>query len=316
MIDTQHVKSQLEMSRNANDLNGIDKLRQAAQSGDKGALQEAAQQFEAIFVQMMLKSMRQAQDAMEDKSSPFNSQNVKFYRDMHDKQLAVDIATNGSLGMAELIVQQFTPGENGFMPSSVLRNDGNLSGARANAVGVSEHRNSVSAVNEASRATKAAAFDSPEEFIRQLLPQAQDVAEQLGIDPQALVAQAAVETGWGQYMIHDHKGNNSHNLFGIKADSRWQGNKTAIDTVEFTQGVAKKEKANFRAYDSFADSLKDYISFVKDNPRYQGAVNQASEPRQYFSELQRAGYATDPDYAEKIMSVFNGVVNKFVGGVR
>ena len=316
MIETQHVKSQLELSRNANDLNGIDKLRQAAQSGDKGALREAAQQFEAIFVQMMLKSMRQAQDAMEDKSSPFNSQNVKFYRDMHDKQLAVDIATNGSLGMADLIVQQFTPGENGFMPGSVLRNDASLSGARANAVGLSEQSDSLPVNSDVSRPTKAAAFDSPEEFIRQLLPQAQKVAEQIGIDPQALVAQAAVETGWGQYMIHDHNGNNSHNLFGIKADNRWQGNKTAIDTVEFSQGVARKEKANFRAYDSFADSLKDYISFVKDNPRYQGAVSQASEPRQYFSELQQAGYATDPDYADKIMSVFNGVVNKFVAGAR
>ena len=314
MIDSQHLKSQMEMSRNVHDLTGIDGLRQAAQSGDKSALREAAQQFEAIFVQMMLKSMRKAQDAMEDKSSPFNSQNVKFYRDMHDQQLAVDIASNGSLGMAELIVQQFTPGENGFMPASVIRNDANLAQI------FSQHSNSHAGVNvastdaEALRPTKAAAFSSPEEFVRTLLPEAQAVAEQIGIAPQALVAQAAVETGWGQFMIHDHQGRNSHNLFGIKADNRWQGEKTAIDTLEFSQGVARKEKANFRSYDSFADSLKDYISFVKDNPRYEQAVSQADQPEQYFSALQKAGYATDPKYADKIMSVLNSVVNKFIGG--
>lgn len=308
MIQSQHAQSQLELSRNANDIKGLDRLRQAAQSGDKDALQEAAQQFEAIFVQMMLKSMRQAQDSMEDKSNPFNSQNVKFYRDMHDQQLAVDIASNGSMGMAELIVQQFTPGENGFTPASVIRSDGNLpeEGTRKSSTG-SERTDSVT------RPTKAAAFGSPEEFIQKLLPEAQQVAKLLGIDPQALVAQAAVETGWGKYMIHDHRGQNSHNLFGIKADKSWQGDKTAIDTLEYNQGVAKKQKANFRAYTSFGESLKDYVSFVKDNPRYEQAINSASQPDAYFTELQKAGYATDPNYADKIMSVLNGAVKNFIG---
>lgn len=304
MIQSQHVQNQLEMSRNVHDIKGMDKLRQAAKSGDENALREAAQQFEAIFVQMMLKSMRQAQDSMEDKSNPFNSQQVKFYRDMHDQQLAVDIASNGSMGMAELIVQQFTPGENGFMPSSVLRSDGNLPVAPTATTSQEQHVKPV----------KSAAFATPEEFIQKLLPQAKQAAEQLGIDPQALVAQAAVETGWGQFMIHDHRGQNSHNLFGIKADGRWTGDKTAIDTLEFNQGVAKKEKANFRSYTSFGESLKDYVSFVKDNPRYQEAVNNASEPGNYFSALQKAGYATDPEYADKIMSVLNQVVSKFSGG--
>ena len=92
------TQNPLELSRNANDIKGLDELRRAAQSGDSKALDEAAKQFEAIFVQMMLKSMRKAQDVMADKDSPFNSEQVKFYRDMHDTQIASDLASNGSIG--------------------------------------------------------------------------------------------------------------------------------------------------------------------------------------------------------------------------
>jgi flagellar protein FlgJ len=119
-----------------------------------------------------------------------------------------------------------------------------------------------------------------------------------------LLAQAAIETGWGQYMIHNTSGKNSHNLFGIKADLRWQGDRAMVNTIEFEQGVAATKKAPFRVYDSFADSMRDYVGFVKQNPRYEEAVKQSQSPQGYFSELQKAGYATDPDYANKILSVF------------
>ena len=303
------TKSPLELSRNANDIKGLDELRRAAQSGDSKALDEAAKQFEAIFVQMMLKSMRKAQDVMADKDSPFNSEQVKFYRDMHDTQIASDLASNGSIGLADIIVRQLGKTGDGYMPAGALRNDGNLS---------SINRNTISSTQKAQneilgehpiktfQSFKTAAFENSQSFIEQLYPAAQKAAEQLGIDPKALLAQAAIETGWGQHMIHNTSGENSHNLFGIKADRRWQGDRAMVDTIEFEKGVAATKKAPFRVYDSFADSMQDYVGFVKQNPRYDEAVNQSQSPLNYFSELQKAGYATDPEYANKVINVFEG----------
>ncbi len=303
------TKSPLELSRNANDIKGLDELRRAAQSGDSKALDEAAKQFEAIFVQMMLKSMRKAQDVMADKDSPFNSEQVKFYRDMHDTQIASDLASNGSIGLADIIVRQLGKTGDGYMPAGALRNDGNLS---------SINRNTISSTQKAQneilgehpiktfQSFKTAAFENSQSFIEQLYPAAQKAAEQLGIDPKALLAQAAIETGWGQHMIHNTSGENSHNLFGIKADRRWQGDRAMVDTIEFEKGVAATKKAPFRVYDSFADSMQDYVGFVKQNPRYDEAVNKSQSPLNYFSELQKAGYATDPEYANKVINVFEG----------
>ena len=302
-------KSPLELSRNANDIKGLDELRRAAQSGDGKALDEAAKQFEAIFVQMMLKSMRKAQDVMADKDSPFNSEQVKFYRDMHDTQIASDLASNGSIGLAEIIVRQLGKVGDDYMPAGALRNDGNLSSINRNAI-ASTQKAQEDVLGKQPIKTfqsfKTAAFDDAQSFIEQLYPAAQQAAEQLGIDPKALLAQAAIETGWGKHMIHNTAGQNSHNLFGIKADRRWQGDRAMVDTIEFEQGIAATKKAPFRMYDSFAESMQDYVGFVKQNPRYEDAVKQSSSTEQYFSELQKAGYATDPDYASKVISVFEG----------
>ncbi len=303
------TKSPLELSRNANDIKGLDELRRAAQSGDSKALDEAAKQFEAIFVQMMLKSMRKAQDVMADKDSPFNSEQVKFYRDMHDTQIASDLASNGSIGLADIIVRQLGKTGDGYMPAGALRNNGNLSSINRNTISSTQKaQNEI--LGEQSIKTfqsfKTAAFENAQSFIEQLYPAAQKAAEQLGIDPKALLAQAAIETGWGQHMIHNTSGENSHNLFGIKADRRWQGDRAMVDTIDFEKGVAATIKAPLRVYDSFADSMQDYVGFVKQNPRYDEAVNQSQSPLNYFSELQKAGYATDPEYANKVINVFEG----------
>jgi flagellar protein FlgJ len=314
---SSNAKSQLEMSRSVHDLGSLDTLRAAAKSGDQGALEEAAKQFEAIFVQMLLKSMRKAQDSMADKDSPFNSEQVKFYRDMHDQQLATDLSTNGSIGLADVIVQQMSL-NNGVMPASAVRNDANLSmlnqNAKLRAAFLGKQMNDLAPSNKdaiksdqlnVQAPTKKAAFDSPKEFITSLYPQAQAAAERLGISAKALIAQAAVETGWGKFMIHQGDGNNAHNLFGIKADKRWDGKKTSIDTLEFDNNLPKKQTAAFRTYNNFAESLHDYVDFVSANPRYQQALEKTAAPEEYFNELQRAGYATDPNYADKIMSVYN-----------
>lgn len=294
------VKSQLDLARNVHDMDSLNKLKSAAHRNDEGALREAAEQFEAIFVNMLLKSMRKAQEALADKDSPFNSQQVKFYRDMHDKQLAVDLASGGTLGLADIIVRQ-------------LGNESLLDSARNNRTDgdIASYNRQQSRAIEAATQTmvpnvtgfKDAAFDSPEAFVEHLYPIAQTYAEKLGLDPKALVAQAAVETGWGRHMIHRADGENAHNLFGIKADKRWQGDKALVSTVEYEQGLPSPQKAPFRAYNSFDESMRDYVDFVSQNPRYQSAVDNSQDAQRYFKELQQSGYATDPKYAEKVIAV-------------
>jgi peptidoglycan hydrolase FlgJ len=305
------MQNRLELSRNANDIQGLDTLRRAAQSGDKEALVEAAKQFEGIFLQMMLKSMRKAQDVLSDEDSPFNSEQVKFYRDMHDQQLANDLASNGSVGLADIIVKQLGQLEDGYTPASVIRNDANLSSINRHRVKSTAQAQDV-ILGQPTAAYKASGFASPKAFLESLFPAVQKAAKQLGLDPKALLAQAAVETGWGKYMIHSGSGQNTHNLFGIKADKNWQGNKAVVDSIEFEQGIAKTSKSPFRAYDNFADALQDYVNFVQQSPRYETALKNSEQPEQYFNQLQQAGYATDPDYANKIMSVLNGdLLNAF-----
>lgn len=306
MMDlTSNAKSQYEMSRSVHDLNSLNTLRDGARENDPKALEEAAKQFEAIFVKMLLKSMRQAQEAIADKDSPFNSEQVKFFRDMHDQQLATDLSTNGSIGLANLIIQQMSPGDN-YKPASIIRSDGDLSVLNRHAVQTREASEQMIIDNLDNKPNKKAAFASPEEFVQTLYPKAIEVAKQLNIDPKALLAQAAVETGWGKYVIHDSKGESSFNLFGIKADSRWNGDKAVVDTLEYVNNLPEKQRAAFRSYQDFSSSLSDYAEFIKANPRYEQALQKTTSAQQYFDELQQAGYATDPAYSKKVMSVYNG----------
>lgn len=323
-----HVQAQIEQAHSAFDIQGLNNLRQGAISGDRQALQKTAEDFEAIFVHMMLKSMRAADDVLADQSNPFNSQQVKFYRDMHDQQMAQNLAKEGNLGLAELIVQQLDPQGSGVTPAMAIRRGANLedlqgfikenSGGAYGGLPSSEQASGSTpklAVHttangellgqQATAAFKKSAFASPEKFVQSLLPVAQTVAVQLGIEPKALIAQAAVETGWGQHMIHSPAGQNSHNLFGIKAGGQWQGDRQVVETLEYQQGLPQKQKAAFRSYESFLSSMQDYVQFVKSSPRYRQAVEQSANPKEYFKELQQAGYATDPAYADKVMSVYN-----------
>ncbi|MGB3724269.1 MAG: rod-binding protein, partial [Glaciecola sp.] len=166
---TANTKSQLEMSRSVHDLGSLNTLREAATSGDDGALEEAAKQFEAIFVKMLLKSMRQAQDAIADKDSPFNSEQVKFYRDMHDQQLATNLSTNGSIGLADVIVQQMGI-NNGVMPASAVRSNGDLSSINRQQVLMRQRAEDamLGPINN----NKKPGFDSPQDFVETLYPQA------------------------------------------------------------------------------------------------------------------------------------------------
>ncbi|WBE24862.1 flagellar assembly peptidoglycan hydrolase FlgJ [Denitrificimonas caeni] len=145
-------------------------------------------------------------------------------------------------------------------------------------------------------------FASPEEFVATMLPMAEQAAKKLGVDPRYLVAQAALETGWGKSIIRGSEGGSSHNLFGIKAHG-WGGGSTQVTTSEYVQGVKVKEKADFRSYASFEQSFNDYVDFLQSNGRYRQALQATANPERFVSELQQAGYATDPQYARKISQI-------------
>lgn len=156
-----------------------------------------------------------------------------------------------------------------------------------------------------SAARKMTTFNSVQEFVDHIWPIATEVGEKLGIAPKAITAQAALETGWGKHVIHTHEGENSFNLFGIKSDTRWNGASAKVATLEFRDGVANKEMAPFRVYESYDESVQDYAQFIKDSDRYQEALSAGKNIKAYSEGLQAGGYATDPNYALKIQRIAN-----------
>ncbi|MHB0780798.1 flagellar assembly peptidoglycan hydrolase FlgJ [Pseudomonas putida] len=147
------------------------------------------------------------------------------------------------------------------------------------------------------------AFTDSDAFVATMLPMAEQAARRIGVDPRYLVAQAALETGWGKSVMRNSDGSSSHNLFGIKATGSWQGEQARAITSEFRDGQFVKETAAFRSYDSYQDSFHDLVTLLQSNARYQGALDAADNPEQFARELQKAGYATDPGYAKKIISI-------------
>ncbi|WP_126453754.1 flagellar assembly peptidoglycan hydrolase FlgJ [Sulfuriflexus mobilis] len=289
-----------------NDLGGLASLRGRANGGDQqGALKEAAKQFEAIFLNMMLKQMREASfgDPLFDSSAGDN------YRSMFDQQLALNLSESGSLGIAKVIERQL----GGQLPSESANSnpfkDYAFVAPRPTAVNVptapvvSEAR-PVSAAG--SRVGQDKAFDSPDAFVAAIWPHAEKAAQALGIPTETLVSQAALETGWGKYMMSHADGRPSYNLFGIKADQRWGGEQVSVQTTEYRDGVVQKERANFRAYSSLGEGFADYVDFLKGSSRYSEALKSQGSARDFLVNLQQAGYATDPAYANKIQGIMQG----------
>lgn len=332
---------------NYHDLTGLQNLKAQAQNDpeSKEALKKAAQHFESIFIGMMLKSMRDANKAFEE-GNPMHSNTTNFFRDMYDQQLATDMSDNGSMGLADIIVQQLSGDTESFKAASVLRNDATLSNMQRNNEGQtlslnkttsSESTNNtlnmsglnVNGVRDASLnqnailnhqrvstdSTTANAnpdtkpakadmtFESPQDFVDKLWSFAQNTAKKVGLNPAVMVAQSALETGWGQHVIKDQNGQSSFNLFNVKAHRNWDGDKAAKSTLEFENGVAVKKVEPFRVYNSVQESFDDFVQFLNSNGRYEDALQSAPNPEQFLQKLQQAGYATDPNYADKIIGI-------------
>ncbi|MGB5717366.1 MAG: flagellar assembly peptidoglycan hydrolase FlgJ [Gammaproteobacteria bacterium] len=311
------------------DFQGLMRLKAEAGKQTPDAIQETARQFEALFVQTMLKAMRDASPG----EGMGESNQTDFYRDMYDQQMALHMVKGRGLGIADMLVSRLggkvsekeTPAEPLAAAAAETNNarpvvDGTparpfMLEPSARPIVPLESTGPVRAlvnlqgVGREAGSRELAAADwrpqTPEEFIRDLMPHASKGAAELGVKPGVLIAQAALETGWGQKVIRHADGRSSFNLFGIKADAGWSGDKVSVATLEYENGIAEKRRAAFRSYDSLEGAVAGYVDFLRSNPRYQGVLQQVADPDAYLEGLEAAGYATDPEYAGKIRAIMN-----------
>ena len=282
------------------DTKGLDGLKRQSAARPAEAMQAAAKQIEGLFLQMMLKSMRQA--GLSD--GLMNSASTAMFRDMYDQQIAQDLVNKGSLGFAPMLLKQL--GETVPASHTSRTRPVELAGQLTHSL-----PRTLAAPAEKSRSeahTAAAQGQGQGAFISRLLRPAMAVAQRTGIPHQLIIAQAALESGWGRSEILTAQGKTSHNLFGIKATPSWKGKTTEITTTEYVDGVAKKVKAAFRVYGSYTEALADYATMIVKNPRYQ-QVAQADSAEHGAYALQRGGYATDPHYAGKLINIIDQVKN-------
>ncbi|HGM7027721.1 TPA: flagellar assembly peptidoglycan hydrolase FlgJ [Serratia liquefaciens] len=291
----------MAMSGAAYDAQALNGLKRDAASDPQGNLKQVAQQVEGMFVQMMLKSMRAAlpQDGI------LSSDQSRLYTSMYDQQIAQQMSQKG-LGLADMMVKQMSnanavPSETAGTSPMAL-DDEVLRTLPNQALEQTLRR----AVPKAPSAAPLSLNNG--NFVARLSTPARVVSQQSGIPHQLIVAQAALESGWGQRELPAADGSPSYNLFGIKAGGSWDGPVTEITTTEFEQGAAKKIKAKFRVYGSYVEAMADYVKLLTNNPRYAGVAN-ARSPEQAAQALQQAGYATDPQYASKLVSVIQQMKN-------
>jgi peptidoglycan hydrolase FlgJ len=264
------------------DINGLAALKKDPNSPQ--AISAVAEQVEALFLQMMLKSMRDATAALET-----DSNEMGMYQDMFDKQVALSISQHADLGIGRLLKRQ-------------LEGKTAAAGARA-----------VPGGTPAAAATPAS---TPAEFVDRLMPPIRRAASALGVNPLGLLAQAALETGWGQRMPRNADGSSSFNMFGIKAGDGWSGARAIADSMEVSNGVAKLTRTAFRAYGSIEESVNDFASLLKNSPRYRDAVAAGGDVQAYIDGIGKSGYATDPDYANKLKQILHSDTLKGALGVR
>lgn len=313
------------------DISGLQDLKTQARTQKQVAIKEIAKQFESLFMNMMLKSMRDA--SMGDPI--FDSSQSLVYRDMFDRQLALSMSKGQGMGLAEVFSRQLMQQIPGAGTEQTLTRDNSPDGMPAfqaekpfpsNVINL-KNRHVAKAVQPIieskanQRVSLTEDINSPQEkFIRELWPMAEEAAEELDTLPEVLISQAALETGWGKHVSKDVRGNSSFNLFNIKAGADWDGDVIEKTTMEYRDGVPVREVAKFRAYDSYEESFKDYVNFLKSNDRYNNALRDAADPEKFIHGLHRSGYATDPAYADKIIhimtrewDVFNKTISLYEG---
>ena len=294
------------------DVNGVKQLQQAARANPNQALATAAKEFEAIFIQMMLKSMREASF----KSELLQSNQNDFYTSLFDQQISKTMAGKG-VGLADLMVAQLSKQNSqdhsalnltaeqqqalnnyaAFQVQDALQASSPYS-AHFPVQGAEDQSNSF--VNKKSIPDQN---NSVEGFVTEVVDHAIKVSKQTGIPAGFSIAHAALESGWGRSIPHFSDGKSSFNLFGVKAGKEWNGKVIEVTTTEYSHGVAQKVVDRFKAYDSYSDAFMDYAKLLSQNERYAAVIKNANSAKGFAISLQTSGYATDPNYARKLYGV-------------
>ncbi len=310
------IKSQDMPLRAAFDVQAAQDIRAQFKKDPEGGLKAAAQQFETMFLQMVLKSMRDTVPS----DGLLQSDQTRFYNGLLDQQMAQNMATSGKgIGFAALIEQQLSRQMVAASPEASIADD---AASLAGSAGLSPQARvaghllryqqvasslPTSAAYGASSATTAAG-EVPADakaFVNQVWPHAVEASRSTGIAPQFLVAHAALESGWGKSDMQLPNGEPAYNLFGIKAGKNWSGATVDAVTTEYRNGQSEKVSERFRAYGSYAESFRDYAQLLRNNPRYSGVIG-SQDGMEFARGLQQAGYATDPMYADKLARIING----------
>jgi len=298
-------------ANNYTDLKGLAALK--TDSNSPQAIHALGQQVDALFLQMMLKSMR---EAGAEEGEP-DSNAMGMYQDLYDKQISLTLSQHGGLGIGALLTRQLES------QAAARAQAAGTAGAAPKPTGVG----AAGAVNPSAATPTAAppgtpptadrrrgapgstektAAQSASDFVDAVLPTIRAAASALGVSPLGLLAQAALETGWGRRMARTPDGAPSLNLFGIKADEHWSGARATANSVEFSGGVATRRQTAFRAYGSIAESVRDFASLLARSPRYADALAQGANAQAYVRSIGQSGYATDPEYAKKLNVILHG----------
>ncbi|HHC4953381.1 TPA: flagellar assembly peptidoglycan hydrolase FlgJ [Escherichia albertii] len=290
------------------DAQSLNELKAKASEDPAANIRPVARQVEGMFVQMMLKSMREALP----KEGLFSSEHTRLYTSMYDQQIAQQMTAGKGLRLAEMMVEQMTPAQplpDEAQPAAPMKYS-------LETVARYQNQTFSQLVQKAvPRNYDDSLPGDSKAFLAQLSLPAQLASQQSGVPHHLILAQAALESGWGQRQIRRENGEPSYNLFGVKASGNWKGPVTEITTTEYENGEAKKVKAKFRVYRSYLEALSDYVGLLTRNPRY-AAVTTAASAEQGAQALQDAGYATDPHYARKLtcmiqqMKSISGKVSK------
>ncbi|MBP0715256.1 flagellar assembly peptidoglycan hydrolase FlgJ [Burkholderia sp. MS389] len=316
--------------RFALDVQGFDALRAQAKQSPQAGAKAVAGQFDAMFTQMMLKSMR---DASPD-GGLFDSHTSKMYTSMLDQQLAQQMSTRG-IGVADALMKQLlrNAGASAGSDTAADVGAGGMGGMGAGGLGTAGNEGSLAAMNAMAKAYANAANNgglagargysagsaltppvkgasgvpNADAFVDRLAAPAQAASATTGIPARFIVGQAALESGWGKREIRATDGSTSYNVFGIKANKGWTGRTVSALTTEYVNGTPRRVVAKFRAYDSYEHAMTDYANLLKNNPRYAGVLSASRSVEGFAHGMQKAGYATDPNYAKKLISIMQQI---------
>jgi len=280
--------------RLAVDANSLTELKNATAQNSPAAIKETAKQFEALFVSMMMKSMRKAMPA----DGPMDTEQSKMFTSMLDDQISQKIASRG-IGLADMLSKQMMVNAGVAAPGKNPAAAGAHSAASTAVNPITQHAQDLKAASPNLTKTQA----QVQAFQNKLTCCAKAASDATGIPANFMLGQAALETGWGKHQISAANGQPSHNLFGIKAGSDWTGKTVNAVTTEYVNGVATQKVEKFRAYDNYDQSFNDYAKLLQGNQRYKNVIANAKDAYGFAQGLQKAGYATDPDYAKKLINV-------------